>query len=91
MPNAPLSGYGMRIFDIAGCFGDDRPTTERAEAAIRMAVAPGARLLTPTARGQFSVTRYTTDDLVLLLGDRQAWTPRLWKGSRTFSEAEDGS
>ena len=53
--------------------------SERVEAAIRMAVAPGARLLTPTGRGQFSVTRYTTDGLVLLLGDKEARTPLPWK------------
>lgn len=79
MTTAPLSGYEMRMFDIAGRCGHGRPMTERVEAAIRMAVAPGARLLTPTGRGQFSITRYTTDGLVLLLGDKEAWTPLPWK------------
>jgi hypothetical protein len=44
-----------------------------------MAVAPAARLRTPTDRGRFSVARYTTDGLVLLLGDKEAWTPLPWQ------------
>ena len=43
-----------------------------------MAVVPGAGLRTPTGRGRFSVARYTTDGLVLLLGDKEAWTPLPW-------------
>jgi hypothetical protein len=59
-----------------------------------MAVAPAARLRTPTDRGRFSVARYTTDGLVLLLGDKEAWTPLPWQALEEvpdFSEAEDGS
>jgi hypothetical protein len=52
----------------------------RVEAAVRAAVPVGARLLTPTGRGQFSVARYTSDALVLLLGDQEAWTPLPWRG-----------
>jgi hypothetical protein len=64
---------------MTGCCGHDRLMTERMEAAVRMAVAPGARLRTPTGRGQFSVAQYTADGLVLLLGDKEAWTPLPWK------------
>ena len=41
------------------------------EAAIRQAVAPGEPLRTPSGRGEFSITRYTAEDLVLLLGGTQ--------------------
>ena len=33
------------------------------------------QLATPTGRGQFTVERYTTDGLALLLGKKEAWTP----------------
>ena len=74
-----LSGYQTRPFDMTRCCGDDRLMTERMEAAVRMAVAHGARLRTPTGRGQFSVAQYTHDGLVLLLGDKEARTPLPWK------------
>ena len=45
---------------------------------MRAAVTPGEPLQTPTGRGTFSVTRYTTDGLVLLLGAKEAWTPLPW-------------
>jgi hypothetical protein len=35
-------------------------------------------LATPTGRGSFTVARYTSDGLVLLLGEKQAWTPLPW-------------
>ncbi len=51
----------------------------RAEAAIRAAVKPGEPLTTPTGRGRFSVARYTSEGLVLLLlGQQEAWTPLPW-------------
>ena len=48
------------------------------EQAVRAAVAPGEALQTPTGRGTFSVARYTSDGLVLLLGAKEAWTPLPW-------------
>jgi hypothetical protein len=41
-------------------------------------VSPGDRLATPSGRGQFTVARYTSDGLVLLLGEKEAWTPLPW-------------
>lgn len=79
LTTASLSGHKMRLFDTARCCGRDRPMRERVEAAVRTAVMPGTRLRTPTGRGQFSVTLYTTDGLVLLLGAKGAWTPLPWK------------
>jgi hypothetical protein len=79
LTTASLSGHKMRLFDTARCCGRDRPMRERVEAAVRTAVMPGTRLRTPTGRGQFSVTLYTTDGLVLLLGAKEAWTPLPWK------------
>jgi hypothetical protein len=40
---------------------------------------PGDALATPSGRGQFTVARYTTDSLVLLLGEKEAWTPLPWR------------
>lgn len=48
------------------------------EMAIRRAIAPGDHLETPTGRGHFTVARYTSDGLVLLLGAKEAWTPLPW-------------
>lgn len=50
----------------------------RVEAAIRAAVSLDTPLRTPSGRGRFTVTRYTTDGLVLLLGAKEAWTPLPW-------------
>jgi hypothetical protein len=50
----------------------------RVEAAVRGAVAPGDQLATPTGQGQFTVARYTVGGLVLLLGEKEAWTPLPW-------------
>lgn len=41
-------------------------------------MVPGAPLQTPTGRGTFSVARYTSEGLVLLLGAKEAWTPLPW-------------
>jgi hypothetical protein len=49
------------------------------EDAVRGAVDAGERLATPSGRGRFTVARYTTDGLVLLLGEKQAWTPLPWQ------------
>lgn len=50
----------------------------RVEQAVRASVAPGEPLNTPTGRGAFSIARYTTEGLVLLLGAKEAWTPLPW-------------
>lgn len=50
----------------------------RVEQAVRASVAAGEPLQTPTGRGTFSVARYTSDGLVLLLGAKEAWTPLPW-------------
>jgi hypothetical protein len=42
-------------------------------------VSTGDRLATPSGRGQFTVSQYTADGLVLLLGETQAWTPLPWQ------------
>jgi hypothetical protein len=57
----------------------DRSVTKRVEDAVRAAVSPGSLLLTPSGRGRFTVARYTSDGLVLLLGGREAWTPLPWR------------
>lgn len=49
------------------------------EAAIRQAVAPGEPLRTPSGRGQFSIARYTAEDLVLLLGRTQTPARLPWR------------
>jgi hypothetical protein len=57
----------------------DRSVTKRVEDAVRAAVSPGSLLLTPSGRGRFTVARYTSDGLVLLLGGKEAWTPLPWR------------
>ncbi len=59
--------------------GEDRSVTGRVEAAIRGSVSPGNPLATPTGRAGFTVARYTTEGLVLLLGKQEAWTPLPWR------------
>jgi hypothetical protein len=49
------------------------------EAAVRKAVSPGDQLATQSGRGRFTVARYTADGFVLLLGEKQAWTPLPWQ------------
>jgi hypothetical protein len=51
---------------------------KRVEEAVRAAVSAGDRLATPSGRGHFTVARYTADGLVLLLGEKEAWTPLPW-------------
>ena len=62
------------------CAGwDDCIMAGRVEAAVRDSISPGDRLVTPSGRGQFTVARYPDDGLVLLLGEKEAWTPLPWK------------
>lgn len=56
----------------------DRSVEKRVEEAVRAAVSAGDRLTTPSGRGHFTVARYTADGLVLLLGEKEAWTPLPW-------------
>jgi len=51
----------------------------RVEDAVRKSVTPGELLATPTGRGQFTVARYSSDGLALLLGRKEAWTPLSWR------------
>lgn len=53
--------------------------TGRVQHAIRAAVSPGEPLATPSGRGRFTVAGYTTDGLVLLLGQKEARTPLPWR------------
>jgi hypothetical protein len=56
--------------------------TGRVEDAVRGAAAPGVLAATPTGRGAFTVDRYTSDALVLLLGKKEAWTPLPWRAMK---------
>jgi hypothetical protein len=56
----------------------DHSMAERVERAVRAAITPGDVLATPSGRGQFTIARYTTDSLVLLLGQKETWTPLPW-------------
>jgi hypothetical protein len=49
------------------------------EQAIRAHIAAGARLPTPTGSATFIVHELRESELVLLLGDKQAWTPLSWE------------
>jgi hypothetical protein len=49
------------------------------ERAVRGAVSPGDPLVTPSGRGHFTVARYTAEGFVLLLGEKEAWTPLPWR------------
>jgi hypothetical protein len=51
----------------------------RVEDSVRAAVSPGDVLPTPSGRGHFTVARYTANGLVLLLGEKEAWTPLPWR------------
>ena len=53
--------------------------TGRVETAVRATSPPGVPLLTPTGRGRFSVARYSSDGIVLLLGAKEAVTPMPWR------------
>ena len=65
--------------DIGAQQGHARSVRGRVEEAVRAAVSPGDRLATPSGRGHFTVARYTTDGLVLLLGEKEVWTPLPWR------------
>ncbi|MGO8727761.1 MAG: hypothetical protein ACLQK8_13845 [Streptosporangiaceae bacterium] len=53
--------------------------TGKVQDAVREAVPAAMPLATPSGRGQFTIARYTTDALVLLLGVKQ-WPTRLpWR------------
>ena len=56
------------------------------EQAVRSAVSPGQRLSTPSGRGTFSVARYPADKIVLLLGEKEAWTPIPWHALEAVPE-----
>ena len=60
--------------------------TGRVESAVRGSVSPGEVLATPTGRGRFKVERYTSDGLVLLLGEKEAWTPLPWRAMEGVPE-----
>ena len=53
--------------------------TGAVEDAVRGAISPGYLLATPSGRGQFKVAEYTAHQIVLLLGEKQAWTPLAWQ------------
>jgi hypothetical protein len=69
----------MTGIDIWPSLGHDRSVTGPVEKAVRGAVSPGDQLSTPSGRGRFTVARCTADGLVLLLGEKQAWTPLPWR------------
>lgn len=48
------------------------------EQAIRARIPSGVRLPTPTGRGEFVVHEIGPTGLVLLLGEKRAWTPFSW-------------
>jgi hypothetical protein len=72
--------------DRGGAPDQDLDMAGRVEAAIRAAVPLDVPLRTPSGRGRFAVTRYTSKGLVLLLGDQQAWTPLPWKALEEVPE-----
>jgi hypothetical protein len=57
------------------------PTNPRrsVEEAIRQAVSAGDRLPTVTGRGTFVVHDLRPDGVVLLFGEKEAWTPLSWQ------------
>lgn len=48
------------------------------ENAIRAHVIPGSRLPTPTGNATFLVHELREFELILLLGEKQTWTPLSW-------------
>ena len=64
--------------DTGQYLGQDRSVAGRVESSVRAAITPGDVLATPSGRGQFTIARYTTDSLVLLLGEKEAW-PLPWR------------
>jgi hypothetical protein len=65
--------------DTGQHLGQDRSVAGRVESAVRAAITPGDVLTTPSGRGRFTIARYTTDTIVLLLGEKEAWTPLPWR------------
>lgn len=49
------------------------------EAAIRAHVSPGSRLPTPTGRATFVMHELNSTGMVLLLGQKRAWTSLSWE------------
>ncbi len=64
--------------------------TGSVERAVRGAVSPGEALVTPSGRGHFTVARYTTDGVVLLLGKKEAWTPLPWRALEEVPDFQRG-
>lgn len=56
------------------------------QAAVRASIQPGDTLATPTGRGTFRIARYSVESIVLLLGEKEAWTPLPWQA---FEEVPD--
>jgi hypothetical protein len=48
------------------------------QSAVRASITSGMRLTTPAQGKPFSVARVDGDGIVLLLGDKEAWTPVSW-------------
>lgn len=48
------------------------------EAAIRAHASPGSQLPAPTGRAVFVVHELNSTEMVLLLGQKRAWTPLSW-------------
>jgi hypothetical protein len=69
---------GPAGMDTGQHLDQDHSVAGRVENAVRTAITPGDVLATPSGRGRFTVARYTTDSLVLLLGEKEAWTPLPW-------------
>lgn len=46
--------------------------------AVESTSRAGDRLLTPSGRGEFEIAQIDNDGIVLLLGEKQAWTPLRW-------------
>lgn len=75
-----VRGDEVRVAEV----NEGRPTVQ---SAIRSTVGPGARLFTPTGRGQFTVAEIDDVGVVLLLGKKEAHTRLSWsalEGVPTF-------
>lgn len=88
---APDAGTtGTPELDRGQVSADAGTVTGRVEQAVRAAVVPGELLKTPTGRAPFSVARYTSEGLVLLLGAEEAWTPLPWTALEQVPEFPRG-
>ena len=76
----------MTALQTCTAMGEDRGVAWRVEDAVRISVSPGELLATPTGRGQFTVARYTSGGLTLLLGKKAAWTPLPWSAVEGIPE-----